>query len=209
PEDIPRSIFLTVLLLSAGVLMLQIGLNRIFSYTIWYHFAYISVSLALLGFGASGAVLATLPGLGRRPLRSTLGSVSIAAAVTTLGMLVVVGTLQVNPFFLVRDRMELAKLAFLFAIVAIPFFWAGLGIAIALRAAGARVNALYAWDLVGAGLGCAVVIPCIAWLESPRVVVLVAALFAVAGIVAAGQAYPTVRRAAVAAVALALAAIGP
>ena len=53
---LPRSIFVAVFLLSLAVLMVQIALNRIFSFLIWYHFAYISVSLALLGFGASGSM---------------------------------------------------------------------------------------------------------------------------------------------------------
>ncbi len=49
-----RPIFLGVFLLSMAVLVLQIALTRIFSFTIWYHFAYVSISVALLGYGASG-----------------------------------------------------------------------------------------------------------------------------------------------------------
>ncbi|UCH35439.1 MAG: hypothetical protein JSV65_03570, partial [Armatimonadota bacterium] len=44
-----------VFLTSAAILMLQIALTRLFSFTLWYHFAYVVISLALLGYGASGA----------------------------------------------------------------------------------------------------------------------------------------------------------
>jgi hypothetical protein len=54
PDPLPRRAFATVFLLSVGVLVLQIVLNRIFSFTIWYHFAYISISLALLGSAPAG-----------------------------------------------------------------------------------------------------------------------------------------------------------
>ena len=69
---LPRRVYACVALLSLAVLMLQIALNRLFSYTSWHHLAYISVSLALLGFGASGALLAAIPRLGGRSLRAGL-----------------------------------------------------------------------------------------------------------------------------------------
>jgi len=72
-----RNLYLGIFLTSAAVLLLQISLTRIFSYTIWYHFTYVTISLAMLGFGASGAVLASSEKLARldiRPGRSHLGS---------------------------------------------------------------------------------------------------------------------------------------
>ena len=46
-----------------GARLLQITLTRIFSFSLWYHFAYVTISVALLGYGASGALLAVFPGL--------------------------------------------------------------------------------------------------------------------------------------------------
>ena len=42
---------------SVGVLMMEILLTRIFSFTVWYHLAYVTISTALLGFGAAGSIL--------------------------------------------------------------------------------------------------------------------------------------------------------
>jgi hypothetical protein len=208
-DDLPAGIVAAVLLLSLAVLLLQIVLNRIFSFTIWYHFAYISVSLALLGFGAGGAVLAAFPGVAGSSVRRSVAVWALLAAVSCLLMLVVIGTVRLDPFDVLRQKAELGKLLLFFAVVSVPFFCAGLAIAIALRAAGRRVNALYSWDLVGAGLGCALVIPLIASLESPRVEIVGAALCAAAAVVAAGRGGTTIRRAGVATVVLAAVLAGP
>ena len=52
-----RSLQLGVLLLNVFVLALEIAITRIFSVTMFYHFAFMAVSVALFGFGASGVVL--------------------------------------------------------------------------------------------------------------------------------------------------------
>ncbi len=183
---LPKRIYAAVFLLSVGVLMLQIALNRIFSFTIWHHFAYMSISLALLGFGASGAMLAAFPRLGRRPLSEALPLHCAISAVTALLMLVVTGLVPLHPHRILQDPVELAKLFLYFSLVSVPFFFAGLAIALALREAGQAVNRLYFWDLVGAGLGCALSVALIDALGPPRVVIAVALLFAAAGLVAAG-----------------------
>ncbi|MBI4514769.1 MAG: hypothetical protein HY699_03010 [Deltaproteobacteria bacterium] len=192
-ERLPRRIFPTVFLLSVAVLMVQIALSRIFSFTIWYHFAYISVSLALLGFGASGSMLAAFPSLGSEPIGRTIGAYSALCAVTTVVMLVVIGTVPLHPFEALSKGSELAKFVLYFLTVSVPFFFAGLSITIALRAAGPEVNRLYFWDLIGAGLGCALVVWAIDWLETPRVVMLVALLFALAGLIASSGESSAVR----------------
>src|ERR671933_305861 len=62
--------YLGVGLVAAATLLYEVALTRIFSIAYGYHFAFLAISLGLLGFGASG----TLLGLRRpsgRPLRST------------------------------------------------------------------------------------------------------------------------------------------
>ena len=171
---LPRSIFVAVFLLSLAVLMVQIALNRIFSFLIWYHFAYISVSLALLGFGASGSMVAAFPGLIGRSIQRTIGIYSAICACTSVLMLIVVGMVPLNPFEIFTNSTELGKFVVYFIVVSIPFFFAGVAITVALRAAGSLVNRLYFWDLIGAGLGCALVVLAIDLLETPRVLILVA-----------------------------------
>ena len=51
-------------LLCAGVLVFHVALTRIFSFVTWYHLTFLAISLALLGFGASGTYLAVRRGAG-------------------------------------------------------------------------------------------------------------------------------------------------
>lgn len=183
----PGRVFASVFLLSLAVLVAQIALSRIFSYTVWYHFAYISITLALLGFGTAGSLLAAFPSLGDGPVQRLIGLYSACAALTSILMLVVLGFMQVNPFFINTSAYEFAKFLVFIVIVTIPFLFAGLAISIALRESGSWVGRMYFWDLVGAGIGCALVVPLIDLLGTPRVVVLVAAVFALAGWIACGS----------------------
>ena len=48
-------------LVSAAALAYEILLMRLFSIALWHHFAYMIISLALLGYGASGALLMLAP----------------------------------------------------------------------------------------------------------------------------------------------------
>ena len=61
----PTRLYLGIAAAAGAVLALEIGLTRLFSYTIWYHFAYLTISVALLGYGAAGSALAAFPALGR------------------------------------------------------------------------------------------------------------------------------------------------
>ncbi|HUK92177.1 MAG TPA: hypothetical protein VLZ81_17385, partial [Blastocatellia bacterium] len=49
-----RNLFLGVSLVTLATLMLELTLTRLFSATMYYHFAFMAISLALFGSGASG-----------------------------------------------------------------------------------------------------------------------------------------------------------
>jgi spermidine synthase len=206
---VPRRIYPAVALISVAVLMLQIALNRIFSYTTWHHLAYISVSLALLGFGASGAILAAFPRLVGRSAWETLSLASALSAACALLMLVVIGVLPLQPMDLATSSLELARFALYFLVVSLPFFFAGFAITLALREAGVRVDVLYSWDLIGAGMGCALVVYAISWLQTPRVVLAAGLLLAVAGVISAGSGHSLARRSSAVTAVVLLVAMAP
>ena len=59
--------YLGLALLSAAALAFELTLTRLFSVTQWYHFAFLAVSVALLGYGASGTALTLAPRWSRKP----------------------------------------------------------------------------------------------------------------------------------------------
>ena len=97
PSDALRpSAYPAVALLSGAVLVLQIALNRVFSFTTWHHLAYISVSLALLGFGASGSVLAAFPSLRRDTPAKAIGLYAAVASLSTLLAVAILGGVPIE-----------------------------------------------------------------------------------------------------------------
>ncbi len=165
---------------SFGVLLLEIALTRIFSFTIWYHFAYLTISVALLGFGAAGSLLAVSP---RLAADSQLPrSASLAAGVGVALVLFVVSALPLDPVAVLQDRQQLVNLAVYYLVLVIPFLAAGLAVAGAIAQAPARIAQLYAWDLAGAGLAALAAVPLIWWFGAPVTVALAATAFGVAAI---------------------------
>src|SRR5688572_32898502 len=79
-----------VFLITLSGLMFEIGLTRIYSATIWYHFAFVAVSVALLGWGLGGLILHLL---GRRtqPSINAAAWLALGYAVSIPVCLVVIG----------------------------------------------------------------------------------------------------------------------
>src|SRR5262245_36713873 len=163
-----------VALVSATLLMIELALTRIFSVVMYYHFAFLAISIALFGLSASG-VFAYLgrKWLERRDLRSLLSGAALIYAATTIVAL----------FFLVRLRVglnysgeNLVLMLTIYALAALPFFTGGLVITLAIARQAARVNSVYASDLTGAPAGCLILIPLMNLLGAPGVVLTAAAM---------------------------------
>ena len=172
-------------LASFGVLLVEVSLTRIFSFAISYHFAYLTIATAMLGFGSAGSLLTAFPHLGG-PIERRL------VRTTALGALAVVATLafssvaRFDPTFIGGSPRAMGMLALYYGVVVVPFVLAGLTVATILSTYPRDVGRLYALDLLGAALGCAASVPLIWWIETPAAVVVGALALAAAAIVFAG-----------------------
>src|SRR5215813_8740317 len=108
-------IHIAVFLITLSGLIFEIGLTRIYSATIWYHFAFIAVSVALLGWGLGGFVLHLL----RRSIVSTMDRAASLTLLYAATILTCLGLIVRFPF-----RIERLPLYFLAPLV--PFFLAGM-----------------------------------------------------------------------------------
>lgn len=142
-----------VAIVSAAALADEILLTRFFGIVHWHHFAYMMISLALLGFGASGTFLA----LARRPLLAHfrpafIASLLLFSAFAILGP-PLAAALPFRAEELLWDPWQPLWLATTYLLLAIPFFCAATAIGLTLIAHRARAGKVYGADLVGAGLG--------------------------------------------------------
>jgi hypothetical protein len=166
-NQVPRSVLFGVALIAMSTLLLEVDITRIFAVTLWYYFGFVAISLALLGTAAAGMTCFAAPArwIGDRHLRY-MGGFSVALAVLT--PLVIAAHLATDHSAQgAGDAGFLVSLAFQFALFAVLFFCAGMVIAIALFRYNAEVGKVYAWDLVGASLGSALVIALLYQVSAP------------------------------------------
>jgi len=165
PRGPPPRLLFGIAAAAGAVLVLEIGLTRLFSYTIWYHFAYLTISVALLGFGAAGSVLAAWPGLLER--RGFLSSMAIAVQAGIGLCLLVIDRVSLDPLSVTSDPSQFARMLVYYVAVALPFCAGGVLVVAPIQTFPRAVGRLYFWDLAGAGLACAVSVPLIWWIGTP------------------------------------------
>jgi len=171
-----------VLILSFGVLLIEISFTRLFSYAISYHFAYLTIATALLGFGSAGSVLAAFPRfLGDARFRLVLSAA--IAGVAAVGTLAFSSFARFDPRAVGHDPGAMVGLAAYYLVVTVPFFFAGLAVSTVLAQRPEHVGRLYGADLAGAALGCAGSVPLIWMVGTPAAVVAGAAAIAASGLV--------------------------
>ena len=162
--------------MSGALLMTELALTRIFSVTMYYHFAFLAISIALFGLSASGVLVYVL--------RRRLASIPTGRLLATGAVLHAAATL-IALAFLVRIRVglnysprNLALMLSIYLLAALPFLTGGTVISAAFARLTARINLLYAADLIGAAAGCLALIPLLNTLGAPGVVLVAAGVVA-------------------------------
>jgi hypothetical protein len=148
--DARGPLFLLTFLSSFAGLAFEIALTRFFSITLSYHFAFMVISIAMLGIGASGTLLSLRPQLRRAVLVPVYGLL-FAAAVPLASM--TANMIPFDPARLSWDRMQLLLLALYYVVLAAPFFCFGLIVSTMFTLFPGRSGVVYAADLLGAGCG--------------------------------------------------------
>lgn len=142
-----------VSLISASALAYEVLLMRLFSIIQWHHFAYMIISLALLGYGVSGVVLA----LNRERFMQKF-SLAIVANMMLFGLaaplcFLLAQAIPFNPAEMLWAPVQWLYLCAVYLLLAIPFFFAANVIGLAFYRYKEAVSSVYAADLLGAGAG--------------------------------------------------------
>lgn len=184
--------FVGITFISAATILLELALLRLFAVQQFYHFAFMAISLALLGAGASGSLL-SLRGRRYQPAGTCL-----AFAAATIGAYLIINYLPFDSFSIAWDRRQILYLAIYFLSAAAPFLFAGLLVGGELMRAAELMRAgeenslqyqarpgshqVYGANLIGSALGSVIALPALAWFGGEGAVVLAALLGAVAGL---------------------------
>src|SRR5437868_8500545 len=142
---------------SFATLLLEIALTRLFSVVLFYHFAFLAISIALLGLGAGGVFAFVrrerlknieTPALGAR-----------AAAMSALAILLALEVVLHTPVSLNLGAGNFARLTAIYLFAAVPFFFTGLLFSTVFAREPHRIGNFYGADLMGGAAACLAVVP--------------------------------------------------
>ncbi|KAF0216003.1 MAG: hypothetical protein FD174_3896 [Geobacteraceae bacterium] len=182
PKDaiLPIIIFLS----SFASLAFEVALTRIFSVSLWYHFAFMIISIAMLGFAASGTVLSLYPRL-KNP--SLIGNFALLLGICITVSYLIANRIPFDPVRLAWERGQLLYIALYYVVLALPFFFTGMVIAAAFTAESGKAGLIYGADLIGAGLGSLGILAVMGVTAPERAVFLLSAIALAAASVSGGK----------------------
>lgn len=173
-------IFWGVALTALSTLMYQTLLTRIFSVTMWYHFAFMAISITLFGMTAGAILVYRFPGVFTpERVQRHLGLSALGFALTIVLSFL---THLITPFNPGISLLQLYSMAWTYGLLAIPFVCSGICMALAMTRFPNQVGKLYAADLVGAALGCPGVVLLLEVLDAPGAVLVSALLASLGGL---------------------------
>src|SRR3984893_4637597 len=186
PTKIPeRTLLVGLGFTSFSALLLELALTRLFSVVLFYHFAFLAISIALLGLGAGGVFAYLL-----KPRLAATDTRSLAARLCLIHSVVVFVVLEIVlhvPVALQVSWGNFARLSALYLAAAVPFFLTGLLFAVVFARETRRIPRLYGADLCGGALACLAVVPLLNWVGGPNVILVSGATMAAAGTIWAGS----------------------
>jgi hypothetical protein len=155
PNTSRKYLIASLTLLSAAIIAFQLSLMQILSITQWYHFAYMVISVAMLGFGAAGTVLAIFR---NRLLQNAVRVVPMLMFLCGISMVCVVPASQLqffrfDSFLVFSESSHVLKLVLTYLLFFIPFFFGALAIGIVFTKHVSQISKLYFANLLGSGMG--------------------------------------------------------
>jgi hypothetical protein len=180
-EPRPVALLTGIALTSFASLLLELALTRLFSVVLFYHYAFLAISVALLGLG-TGGVFAYIR---RNSLTSwhtrRLGSaVSIWAAIALVAVLEIILHSKVGLHVTADNFLRLSVLYFS---AAVPFFLVGLLFSVVFARNTGMIARLYGADLTGGALACLATVPLLNYIGGPNTILFAGVAIAIAGIV--------------------------
>jgi len=157
-------------LLSAATLTFEVVLTRFFAIQQFHHFAFVVISLGVMGSAASGLLLAL------RPRHPPLGLLSLAFALSVALADLTINFLPFDSYAIAWDPKQLFILINYFLAAGAPFLFSGWTVGAFLVNAGPTAHRPYAVNLVGSALGLPLALASMEMLNGAGAIWLAAAL---------------------------------
>lgn len=175
-----RRYFFAIAFTAMATLMLELTLTRIFSVTMWYHFAFMAISLALFGLALSSLYLFLWSN--RFPAEKVERQSSQWMLAFAVALPFVFAAIIRIPFEGDISWRSFAQLTAIYVLAAVPFLLGGMAIALAFRHRSQWIDRVYFADLAGAGVGCALTLVLLTFVPAPQAMVVIAGVGALAAL---------------------------
>ena len=139
--------------ISGSALAYEILLMRLFSIIQWHHFAYMIISLALLGYGVSGVFLALNRDRLARSFPWAIMTNLLLFSFSAPACFLLAQQIPFNPAEILWTPVQFLYLCSIYLILTLPFFFAANVIGLSFYQYKEQVSSIYAADLFGAGVG--------------------------------------------------------
>jgi hypothetical protein len=150
----PRVLGAALALVSAAALAYEILLTRLFSIIQWHHFAYMMISVALLGYGAAGTCVTLLrPRLEAR-LEAVFAGSAAGFGISSAAAFLLAQRVPFNALEFLWDPAQPLRLALIYLLLFVPFFFAAFGVCLMYTRFAAEAGRIYSFDILGAAAGC-------------------------------------------------------
>ena len=138
--------FLSVSVIAAAAIGYELLLMRLMSIIQWHHFAYMIISLALLGFGASGTFLILAKQWLLRRQRFSLWSLAIFFSISSILCFYLVQKIPFNPLEVPWSGLQFIYLSINYLILMIPFFFSATYIGLVFIIFDKKLEKVYSFD---------------------------------------------------------------
>lgn len=171
--------YVGISLISFAILILEIVLTKIFSVTLWYHFSYFVISLAMFGIGFGGILVYVLEKPFQHSLQRNVYFLSIALAVSIVFSLAAAVTYRL-PKLLLWSALPGVLRTYLLCTA--PFVFFSMIISLFFLNRPNKSNLIYSFDLQGAALACIACVLLISYLSAQQVIIIASICSALAAL---------------------------
>jgi spermidine synthase len=176
-----RTLLFGLGLSSFSALLLELSLTRLFSVILFYHFAFLAISIALLGLGGGGVFAYLL-----KKRMTGINTRTLAFRLCVVNAFVVAAVMEIVlriPVALDVTGKNILHLTAIYLSSALPFFFTGFLFSVVFARETWRATRLYGADLTGGALACLATVPLLNWIGGPNTIVAAAAASALAAAV--------------------------
>jgi hypothetical protein len=176
-----RQRIFVVALMSVTLLSLELVWTRLFSAEFFYTYAFLTLSLAVMGIGMGALTLRLFPSL---DLERNVGVFLALAGMFALLGPPIVFRLGLDFALLFSSVAMMGRFVLTFVLLGMPFFFGGIALTMLFKRGHRDIHRLYAADLIGAGVGVLVAVILMNRIGTPTAVFWIAVPMLLASIIA-------------------------